>query len=89
MLGNFAKKFFGSANERYVNRVQPLIDKINALEAEMGALSDEKLAARTGWLKKRHQEGESLDDLLPDAFATAREAAQRTLGERHYAARLM
>ncbi len=89
MLGNFAKKFFGSANERYVNRVQPLIDKINALEAEMGALSDEKLAARTGWLKKRHQEGESLDDLLPDAFATAREAAQRTLGERHYDVQLI
>jgi len=89
MLGNFAKKIFGSANERYVNRVQPLIDKINALEPEMEALSDEKLAERTEWLKKRHEEGEALDDLLVDAFATVREAARRTLGERHYDVQLI
>ena len=89
MLGNLAKKFFGSANERYVNKVQPLIDKINALEPELEKLTDEQLAARTDMLKKRHEGGESLDDLMVDAFATVREAARRTLGERHYDVQLI
>ena len=89
MLGNIAKKIFGSANERYVNRVQPLIDKINALEPEVEALSDDALRARTESLRKRHEEGETLDDLVVDAFATVREAAKRTLGERPYDVQLI
>ena len=89
MFGNLAQKFFGSANERYINRVQPLLDRINGLEPEMEALSDAQLAARTGWLRERHQNGEALDDLLIDAFATVREASRRTLGERHFDVQLI
>ena len=89
MFGNLARKFLGSANERYINRVQPLIDRINGLEPELEALSDEQLAARTGWLRDRHQNGETLDDLLVDAFATVREASRRTLGERHFDVQLI
>ena len=89
MFGNLARKFLGSANERYINRVQPLVDRINGLEPEMQALSDAELAARTGWLKQRHEKGEALDDLLVDAFATVREAAWRTLGERHFDVQLV
>ncbi len=89
MFGNLAQKFFGSANERYINRVQPMIDRINGIEPEMEALSDAQLAARTGWLRERHQNGEALDDLLVDAFATVREASRRTLGERHFDVQLI
>ena len=90
MFGNLARKFLGSANERYINRVQPLIDRINGLEPELEALSDEQLAARTGWLRDRHQNGETLDDLLVDAFATVREASRpRPLGERHFDVQLI
>ncbi len=84
MFDNLARRIFGSANERYVNRIQPLVDAINAVEPEVEKLSDDDLRARTGWLRRRHEEGESLDDLLVDAFATVREASRRTLGERHY-----
>ncbi len=89
MFGNLARKFLGSANERYINRVQPLIDRINGLEPEMEALSDADLAARTDWLRDRHHKGEALDDLLVDAFATVREASRRTLGERHFDVQLI
>ncbi|MDE0717767.1 MAG: preprotein translocase subunit SecA, partial [Rhodospirillaceae bacterium] len=89
MFGNLAQKFFGSANERYISRVQPLIDRINGLEPEMEALSDAQLAARTGWLRERHRNGEALDDLLVDSFATVREASRRTLGERHFDVQLI
>ena len=89
MFGTLAQKFFGSANERYINRVQPLIDRINGLEPDMEKLSDEQLAARTGWLRERHRSGEKLDDLLVDAFATVREASRRTLGERHFDVQLI
>ena len=89
MFGNLARKFLGSANERYINRVQPLIDRINGLESEMQALSDAELAARTDWLRQRYGKGEALDDLLVDAFATVREAAWRTLGERHFDVQLI
>ena len=89
MFGNLARKFLGSANERYINRVQPLIDRINGLEPEMQALSDADLAARTDWLRDRHRNGEELDDLLVDAFATVREASRRTLGERHFDVQLI
>ncbi len=84
MLGNLAKKVFGSANERFMKRLEPMVDEINAAEADVQKLSDDELKARTDWLKTRYQDGEGLEDLLVDAFATVREAAKRVLGERHY-----
>jgi len=89
MLGGIARNFFGSANERYVKRLQPLIDAINEVEPEIEKLSDADLRARTDWLKGRLKDGESLDDLLCDAFATVREAAKRTLRQRHFDVQLM
>jgi preprotein translocase subunit SecA len=89
MLGGLARSFFGSANERFVKRLQPLVDAINEIEPEIEKLSDEDLRARTDWLKGRLKEGESLDDLLCDAFATVREAAKRTLHQRHFDVQLM
>ncbi len=89
MLGAIARRLFGTANERYIKGLQKHIDAINALEPEVEPLSDEDLRARTDWLKKRVSDGESLDDVLVDAFATVREAAKRTLGQRHYDVQLL
>jgi preprotein translocase subunit SecA len=89
MIGALARRLFGSANDRYVKSLSPLVDEINALEPEIAALPDEGLRQRTETLKKRHADGESLDDLLVDAFATVREAAKRTLGQRHFDVQLM
>jgi len=89
MLGGLARSIFGSANERYVNRLQPLVDAINEIEPEIEKLSDADLRARTDWLKGRLKDGESLDDLLCDAFATVREAAKRTLHQRHFDVQLL
>src|SRR5437868_1657602 len=84
MLGALARKFFGSANDRRVKGYQPRVDAINALEPEIAALSDEALKARTGEFRQALTEGKTLDDLLVPAFATVREAAKRTLGQRHF-----
>src|ERR1700680_3219910 len=84
MIGALARKFFGSANDRGIKGYQPRIDAINALEKEMEALSDQALRARTDEFKKQVAEGASLDDILVPAFATVREAAKRTLGQRHF-----
>jgi preprotein translocase subunit SecA len=89
MLQALAKSLFGSANDRYVKKLQPIVDAVNALEPEMEALDDATLKARTPWLKGRLEAGESLDDILIDAFATVREAAKRTLGQRHFDVQLM
>src|SRR5579871_675936 len=89
MLSAFAKRIFGSANDRYVNGLKPIVAAINALEPAVKALSDEDLKARTAWLKERLAKGESLEDVLPDAFASVREAAWRTLGQRHFDVQLM
>ncbi len=89
MLQNLAKRLFGSANDRYVKTLQGTVDAINAKEPEVEALSDDDLKARTGWLQGRLNEGESLDDILVDAFATVREAAKRTLGQRHFDVQLL
>ncbi len=88
MIGALAR-MFGNANERYLKRLQKTVAAINALEPELEKLADEELRARTDWLRKRHAEGESLDDLLVDAFATVREGARRTLGQRHFDVQLM
>ncbi|HEX6093076.1 MAG TPA: DEAD/DEAH box helicase, partial [Dongiaceae bacterium] len=84
MFASVAKRLFGSANDRFIRTLDKTVNEINALEPSLEALSDDELKARTGWLKGRLAAGESLDDLLPDAFATVREAAKRTLGQRHF-----
>ena len=89
MLNKLAKKLFGSANERFVKSLQPRVQQINTLEAQVGRLSDDELRGRTTWLRERLSAGESLDSLLPDAFATVREAGKRVLGMRHFDVQLI
>jgi len=89
MIGAVARKLFGSANERRIRTYQPRVAAINALEKEVAALSDADLKARTETFKKQVAEGTSLDDLLVPAFATVREAARRTLGQRHFDVQLI
>ncbi|HEY5598865.1 MAG TPA: preprotein translocase subunit SecA [Kiloniellales bacterium] len=89
MFGTLAKRMFGSANDRFLKELQPAVVAINALETELEALSDEALAARTIDFRRRVENGESLDDLLVEAFATVREAAKRTLGQRHFDVQLI
>jgi preprotein translocase subunit SecA len=84
MLGALAKRLFGSRNDRLIKSLRPIVDQINAKEAELSALDDADVRARTDWLKGRVAAGESLDDILVDAFATVREAAKRTLKQRHF-----
>ncbi|HEX8194267.1 MAG TPA: preprotein translocase subunit SecA [Allosphingosinicella sp.] len=84
MLGGFAKAIFGSSNDRYVRSARKTVEKINALESTMSAMTDEELTRQTEIFRRRLGEGETLDALLPEAFATVREAAKRTLGQRHY-----
>ncbi len=89
-IGALARKVFGTPNDRKVKSVQPLVAKINALEPEFAALSDEGIIAKTLAFQKRVQEqGEDLDDLLPEAFANCREAARRALGLRAFDVQLM
>ena len=87
MIGAVARKLFGSANERRIRSYLPRVAEINALEQELEALSDEALRARTDAFKKQVAEGAALDDILVPAFATVREAAKRTIGQRHFDAR--
>jgi preprotein translocase subunit SecA len=89
MIGGLLKRVFGSANDRLLAGFGKTVDAINALEPELEALSDDELRARTAWLRQRCEDGESLDDILMDAFATVREAAKRTLGQRHYDVQLL
>ncbi|MFK8079205.1 MAG: preprotein translocase subunit SecA [Granulosicoccus sp.] len=84
MLGNLVKKFIGSSNDRTVKRMSKDVDAINAFEPALQALSDEALAAKTAEFKERLAKGATLDDLLPEAFAVAREAGKRTLNMRHF-----
>ena len=88
-FGTLAKKVFGTPNDRKVKATRPLIAKINALEEEYKALSDDGLRAKTEEFKKRLGEGETLDDLLPEAFANCREGARRAIGLRAFDVQLM
>jgi preprotein translocase subunit SecA len=83
-IGSFAAKVFGSANDRKVKAMRPTVDAITALEPELAKLSDDELRARTVMFRKQLADGKKLDDLLVPAFATVREAAKRTLGQRHF-----
>ncbi|MFN3856742.1 MAG: preprotein translocase subunit SecA [Caulobacter sp.] len=85
----FAKKLFGSANDRKVKGMSAQVAKINALEPAMAALSDEALRAKTDEFKARLSRGETLDQILPEAFAVVREASKRVLGQRHYDVQLV
>ncbi len=89
MIASLARKIFGSANDRRVRKYEPRVEAINALEPELEALSDEALRARTAEFRKQIADGASLDDLLVPAFATVREAAKRTLGQRHFDVQLI
>ncbi|WP_380779275.1 preprotein translocase subunit SecA [Sphingomonas sp. R86520] len=84
MFGGLAKSLFGSSNDRYVKSLNPILAKIASFEPSLQAMSDEELSAQTVKFRARLAEGEKLDDLLPEAFATVREAAHRVLGQRHY-----
>ncbi|WP_282052092.1 preprotein translocase subunit SecA [Phaeobacter inhibens] len=88
-IGTLAKKVFGTPNDRKIKATRPLIAKINALEPEFEQLSDQDLQDKTAELRKRALDGESLDDLLPEAFANVREAARRALGLRAFDTQLM
>ncbi len=89
MLGTLANSTFGSSNDRYVRTLLKIVDKVNALEPDMQAMSDADLQNQTVLFRQRIEAGEALDALLPDAFATVREAAKRTLGQRHYDVQLV
>ena len=86
---NIAKKMFGSENDRKLKKMRPLVAKINALEPQFEKMTDDALKAQTEVFKQRFKDGETLDDLLPEAFAVVREAGKRTLGQRHYDVQLI
>jgi preprotein translocase subunit SecA len=89
MIGAIAHKLFGSSNERRIKSYLPRVAAINALEPQLESLSDEALRARTDAFKQQVADGASLDDILVEAFATCREAAKRTLGQRHFDVQLI
>ena len=89
MLGNLIKKLVGSKNERELKRMWPIVNKINGMEPQIAALSDEALKGKTEEFRKRYAAGESLDAILPEAFAVCREAGKRVLGMRHFDVQLI
>ncbi len=89
MVLSLLTKVFGSKNERELKKLQPVVDRINALEPAMQAMSDEELRSQTGRFKERVERGEPLDELLPEAFAAVREASVRTLKMRHFDVQLV
>src|SRR6478672_5131107 len=89
MIAGLAKSIFGSANDRYVRGLGKYVDAINGFEPTISALADDELKGQTEIFRRRLAEGERLDNLLPEAFATVREAAIRTLGQRHYDVQLI
>jgi preprotein translocase subunit SecA len=89
MLAAIAKRLFGTANDRYIKSLGKIVADINALEPSLEGLSDVELAGRTPLLRERLEKGETLDDILPEAFALVREAAKRALGQRHFDVQLM
>ena len=89
MLGKILRNIFGNKNERELKALRPIVDRINRLEPEFQKLSDERLRSKTEEFKKRLSDGETLDDLLPEAFAAVREASVRVLGMRHFDVQLI
>lgn len=89
MFGELVKKIVGSKNDRELKRIRPLVYEVNEFEKKISPLSDEQLRGKTSEFKERIEKGESPDQILPEAFAVVREAAKRTLGERHYDVQLI
>lgn len=89
MFAALVKRLFGTANDRFIKGLAPTVQAIHALESDLKALSDDTLKGQTEKLRQRLNSGESLDDILPDAFATVREVSQRTLGLRHFDVQMM
>ena len=88
MLG-FLKRFLGDNNDQYIAAYQKVVEKINALEPEMQGLTDDKLTGKTNEFRERLKNGETLDDILPEAFAVVREGSRRVLGMRHFDVQLI
>ncbi len=84
MLNFLSKKIFGSSNERVIKKILPLVDKVNELEKTYEKLTDEQILNKTKEFRQQVKNGKSLDDIIPDAFSNVREAAKRSLGQRHY-----
>ncbi|MHB8784372.1 MAG: preprotein translocase subunit SecA [Desulfobacteria bacterium] len=89
MFGNLLKKVFGTQNERILDRIRPIVERINALESGISPLSDDRLAAKIAEFRRRVENGEPLDDLLPETFAVVREAGKRVLDMRHFDVQLI
>ena len=89
MIGAIVKRIVGTKNERELKRMRPAIARINALEAEIQALTDAQLRLKTDEFRKRLADGETIEDILPEAFAVVREASGRTLGMRHFDVQLV
>ena len=89
MIATLLAKLFGTNNARQLKRMQPIVDKINALEKDIQPLSDDQLGAKTAYFKEKIDQGASLDSILPEAFAAVREAAKRKLGQRHFDVQLI
>jgi preprotein translocase subunit SecA len=89
MIENLLKKMFGTQNERVLERIAPLVHQINEREPQVSALPDDRLAARTAEFRQRLANGESLDLLLPEVFATVREVSKRVLSMRHFDVQLV
>ena len=84
MFGNFGKKIFGSSNDRELNKIKPIVQKVNDLEKSMSNLNQNQLIEKTIEFKNRINNGEGLELILPEAFSVVREAAKRTLNQRHF-----
>jgi preprotein translocase subunit SecA len=89
MFENFLKKMFGTQNERVLDRIRPTVDRVNALEPSIHSLPDDRLAAKIAEFRRRVENGEPLDDLLPETFAVVREAGKRVLDMRHFDVQLL
>ena len=88
-MANLIEKVFGTHSERELKQIYPIVDRIEALSDRMAAMSDEELRGQTQLFRERLSKGETLDDILPEAFATVREAATRVLGMRHFRVQLV
>ena len=86
---DFIKRIFGTSHERMMRKLRPVVVQINELESTIGALSDDELRAQTPKFKEKLSQGATLDELLPEAFATVREASRRVLNMRHYDVQLI
>ena len=89
MFSSLAKSLFGDSNAREIKKLQSIVDQIATFEPALEKLDDDALKAKTDEFRNRLSNGETLDDILPEAFATVREAAKRAIGQRHYDVQMM